>query len=169
MIIVSIELFIPLILANVIHMFIVKHDLFLSLKKPLNENLFGRNKTYRGLMVVTVLTAIFQLILSFILDAKLDDVDYAIGFILGLTYILCELPNSYAKRRLGIKPGDKSVKYKKLFAVVDKSDSTLGVCLVFVLIKCLGFEVFLTLFLSAFVIHYVISCLLVYIKVKESI
>jgi hypothetical protein len=40
-----------------------------------------------------------------------------LGFCLGLGFILAELPNSWIKRRVGIKPGDLSPKYPIYFAL----------------------------------------------------
>ena len=66
-----------------------------------------------------------------------------IGFLLGLGYSLFELPNSFIKRRLDIKPGKTTNGFKKMFFIfLDQADSVFGVCLVVCLFYKIGLKFF---------------------------
>lgn len=90
------------------------------------------------------------------------------GAILGLAYMLFELPNSWIKRRLGIAPGEKAKRTTWIFTLLDKMDSSLGISLVSVLIFRLDFIETLQLFILAVLTHVFFSWLLVMIRVKKS-
>ena len=164
-----VELFLPLIVSNVLHMFVVKYDQFAWFKVPISSRLFGANKTWRGFVFVGLVTACCQLALSHLLDEVFRPQSFWLGLILGLTYMSCELPNSYMKRRLGIGAGAQADRHAWFFVILDKSDSTFGVCLVFVLYKGLTWTNFIQLFITAFVIHMSLSKTLQLLRVKESL
>ncbi len=156
-----IHLFIPLIISNSLHMVVVKKDAFSFLKIPLSTPLFGVNKTWRGFFFVIFMNALFYSVCT-----HLSFDQFLIGGMLGFSYMLFELPNSYLKRRAGIMPGEASS--RKLFTfVMDKSDSALGVTLCYCLLMRLSTTDFLVLFLSAFSIHTLCSLLLVKVRIKE--
>ena len=83
-------------------------------KKPVHKKLFGKNKTWRGLIVASLLgTFVFWLQKYFYLQGfeKLALIDYSdmtllLGFLLGAGAILGDLVESYYKRRKGVKPGE---------------------------------------------------------------
>jgi dolichol kinase len=140
----------PVVIAGVVHGFVIKKRLLPALARPLDGGrtfrgrpVFGRNKTWRGLVVMSfVSTAIVlvQRLLSFH-DAfrSVSVVDYragstfALGIALGLGYSLGELPNSFLKRRLGIEPGRRAPRRGALQHVVDQGDSAAGVTLALLL------------------------------------
>lgn len=161
--------FLPLILGNVLHMIIVKCDWFKSSAFPISKRLFGENKTYRGIIVLPILTGLLALLSSFWFGPFEMSVEYNffVGFGLGLTYILAELPNSYIKRRLGIANGAQSKKYKYLQYFTDKADSLIGVSVFYFLVTAVSFETILVLFCMGIVLHISLSQLLVLIKIKK--
>lgn len=81
--------------------------------RPINTNLFGKNKTWRGLLAAAGTgTLIFYLQKAaynngFTQLALIDYSDFSLllGFLLGLGAILGDLVKSYYKRKAGIKPG----------------------------------------------------------------
>lgn len=150
-------LFLPLILSNIIHMIVVKNDWLQGLKLPLSTKLFGANKTYRGFVVVPVLNSLFYGILK--------QNDFLSGALIGLAYMVFELPNSYIKRKFGIAPGQNSS--GPATYIMDKCDSSLGVTLVYSYLNGLSVMNFLILFLTAFFTHVSFSYLLVKIRIKE--
>jgi hypothetical protein len=117
------------VISNVAHMVIVRLNLFSFLKIPINEKLFGRNKTWRGIVVLSTITPLALILICLVLSFLPIAQALYIGVLLGLAYMLFELPNSWIKRRLGIGAGEKPKKYRWLFALVDKMDSSLGVSL----------------------------------------
>ncbi len=162
--------FIPLIIANVVHMLIVKFNILSSIAEPISRSAFGSSKTWRGLIVLPLLTGLLSLQNNLLFGPLGVSYGYAffVGLGLGLAYIIFELPNSYMKRRLGIATGEKSQKYKLLQYFVDKIDSLLGVFLFYYLFMTISLPDLLVLFLVAFLIHVTISYLLVLMNVKKS-
>jgi CDP-diacylglycerol--serine O-phosphatidyltransferase len=149
-------------------MLVVKFDIASLLSIPINGRLFGANKTLRGLLFLTITTALtFGLINTKQVTPELSN--YIFGALLGLTYILMELPNSFIKRRLGIKAGQSSEKYKLISILMDKSDSTFGVTVVYSFLLGLGPIVGFKIFGIAFALHLGISYLLVLLKIKRSL
>ena len=53
--------FFPLIIGNVLHMVIVKQNWFQELAFPISKNLFGHNKTYRGAIVLPIITGLMAI------------------------------------------------------------------------------------------------------------
>lgn len=162
----ALDLYIPLILTNIIHMIVVKKNLLSFLSKPMNVTLFGKNKTYRGLIFLTVVNGILHLLISKV-SSGLES--FVIGALLGLVYIISELPNSFYKRRLGIPAGEKPKKAVAFFIFLDKTDSVSGIVILYALIYGLSFPITVKLFFSAAILHLLISIILVKIKLKESL
>ena len=161
------SLYLPLIITNVLHMIVVKKHFLKNLQIPINASVFGKNKTYRGVVFVTLTNAIILWILDManLVDSPINA--FLFGGIIGLSYILFELPNSFMKRKMGIAPGENAKKYKILFMVIDRCDSAIGVCLCYVLFKGLGFREFSQLFILAFIVHFSFSFLLFKLKIKD--
>ncbi len=143
MLITALYMQIPIVIGGVLHMMIVKKDIFAFLKIPVSDSLFGKNKTWRGIVLMPVLTA-FGTLLFFTSLGSLDSTvnllflqntnTVMIGVLLGLGYILAELPNSYIKRRLGIHPGESSQQFPSLFIALDQLDSAIGVAIAYALL-----------------------------------
>ena len=161
--------FLPLVLGNVLHMIVVKCNWFKSIAFPISRKMFGDTKTYRGVIVLPILTGLFALLSSYYFGSFEISIAYDafIGFGLGLAYILAELPNSYIKRRLGIANGAQSKKYKYVQYFTDKADSLIGVLTFYFLATNFSFKTILGLFCVGLVIHVSISQLLVVIKIKK--
>ncbi|WP_228350992.1 MULTISPECIES: CDP-archaeol synthase [Limnobaculum] len=121
-------------------MVIVKYHRFSALNIPLAPSCFGANKTWRGLLLVPLLTALFSLLWipiaqlhsQQILPVLIEECLLA-GMFAGLGYILLELPNSWMKRRLGIPPGTLPTRNRAFFIFSDQVDSAIGVTLAYTL------------------------------------
>jgi hypothetical protein len=161
--------FIPLVLGNVLHMIIVKRNWFKSVAYPISKKMFGDTKTYRGVIVLPMLTGVFALLSSACFGPFETSVAYDafVGFGLGFAYVLAELPNSFIKRRLRIATGAQSKKYKYVQYFTDKADSLIGVLTFYFLATNFSFKTILVLFFVGLVIHVSISQLLVVIKIKK--
>lgn len=167
-----IALFIPLIITNVLHMVVVKRDYFAYLCHPINQKLFGKNKTYRGVFFVTTINAIIYYLLfqlKLIEAVSVSIPQYYIGALLGLAYVLAELPNSFIKRRLKVAAGESATRNRVIFMLMDKMDSSLAVSICYSFLFDINFLGFITLFLTAFSLHLSISYLLTLIKIKKSL
>ena len=184
---------IPLIVSNVLHMILVKRDGLASLKQPLHRVWFGPNKTLRGLIFVPMVNGFVYLCVNWpgglllshlsgsyhwatpipmgnlnLLNVLLHQ--FGVGAAFGLFYMVFELPNSWIKRRLGIAPGEHSLRYKWIFTLMDKTDSALGVSLIFGFTVGHQFNLQLAcvFFVCATLLHFLVSGLLVISKIKKS-
>ncbi|WP_421512436.1 CDP-archaeol synthase (plasmid) [Enterobacter sp. JS8-1] len=156
-------LMIPVILGGCAHMVIVKYNYFSRLNIPLSVSAFGANKTWRGLLMISLLTALFALIWLPLnqlhpqagLPVSTKECGLA-GLFAGLGYSLSELPNSLIKRKLGIAPGKLPDRHRAVCVLGDQADSAIGVTLVYVLYLKLSFIsavlIFICFLLSAFLI-----------------
>jgi len=161
--------FLPLVLGNVLHMIVVKCNWFKGFAFPISKKMFGVNKTYRGVIVLPILTGLLASLNSFWFGPFEMSFAYDafVGFGLGLAYIVAELPNSYIKRRLGIANGAQSKKYKYIQYFTDKADSLIGVLVFYFFATVVSFEAILTLFCIGIILHIGMSQFLVLIKVKK--
>ena len=182
---------IPLILSNVLHMVLVKKNGLSFLSIPLQSTWFGPNKTLRGFLFVPVVNGILYLIVNWpggwLLSRLSPDyylqqeinigkinclnlllMQAAIGAVYGLFYMLFELPNSWIKRRMGIASGESSKSFRWFFTLLDKTDSAIGVSLVYGFFNDFNLEMMLQFFICASSLHFGISGLLVLSKIKKS-
>lgn len=164
-------LVIPMIAANVLHMFVVKKNLFRAWAKPIASKQLGVNKTWRAFIVLPLFTGFFTWLSgSFFKPYELSSFElWFLGLGLGFCYLLFELPNSFLKRRMGIPSGQRSRSYPQLQLLVDKSDSLIGILLFYGWYFSLGLSHLLSLFLVSLLLHYSISYLLVLLKIKEAL
>lgn len=129
---------VPLIVGGVFHMVIVKWDILSYFKKPIHPRWFGQNKTWRGFIVMPLVTwpgVVLAQSLERVIDLNTPLLSHTSSWLLalglGLGYCLLELPNSFMKRRLGIKEGQTAEHSKWLFVFIDQGDSALGCMLVY--------------------------------------
>ena len=137
----------PVLVAGLGQVLVLKTGLLPGLALPLDAGLewrgkpvFGPRKTWRGVIVMTTLTALTARgqaaaarrspRLRAICPFDYREVNPLIlGAVLGLGYCLAELPNSFVKRRLGIAPAGTAQRLARLQYFVDQADSVTG-CLV---------------------------------------
>src|SRR5688572_16056119 len=90
---------IPLIVAGGLHMAVVTLNLLPGLKIPIHRGWFGANKTWRGVLVMPLAAALGVKIASALWPSEFGGwSSLSLGFLLGLAYVLFELPNSFIKR-----------------------------------------------------------------------
>lgn len=163
--------FIPMIVANVLHMVIVKKNWFPALAIPIAPMALGENKTYRGFIVLPFISGLVGLLGSLLFGAfsysHMEDMSIGIG--LGFAYMLFELPNSYIKRKLGIATGESVEKYRFLQILIDKCDSLIGLCLFYYWVVSISWSTLAQLFLIGLTLHIGLSYLLVVLNVKKTV
>lgn len=177
----------PVILAGICNMIFVKLPILDFLKTPMDagrcffdgKRIFGDNKTWKGFFGMIFLSTVFghwlqQLGSANKTIAALSVVDFTrtngalLGAVLGLGYVLAELPNSFFKRRFDIAPGERLSGWKGIFfTFLDQADSVIG-CLAAL---CLYFappllDGILFVFLFAG-LHYVLNIALFFTKLKK--
>jgi len=172
----------PVIFAAILHMVVVKLDIFAFLKFPIYHNkkwrgkpIFGKNKTYRGLVVMILLSIIFTFLYKLLLNNSTSFASYNLldfenygfifyGLLYGFGYIIAELPNSFVKRQLGSQEG----KAKNIFMIIaDQLDSTIGVMLFFIPFSNFTFLHFAVGLLFFAIIHLSINYLLYILGVRK--
>ena len=100
-IILAFYLHIPIVIGGVLHMVVVSRQYLSSLATPIYSPWFGANKTWRGFVVVPLLTA-FGAVCVWPIEQSLEQSVYPQGFGLvlaglwaGLGYMLAELQLFY--------------------------------------------------------------------------
>jgi CDP-archaeol synthase len=146
-------LFFPLLVGLALHGFCIKYDALAFLCSPIDrgrkfrgKRIFGDNKTYRGVVVVSLGTVIGFGLQSVLLHRiasvrSVELFDYAffksvaLGGAVGVAAMLSELPNSFIKRRFEIAPGRAAKGWKGVvFYVYDQIDFLLGSWLVLAIV-----------------------------------
>jgi CDP-diglyceride synthetase len=159
-----------MVLANTLHIIVVKNNWLSAFNIPISAKAFGENKTIRGFFVLPFfsggLVAIFSYLWGPFMHSFLMDVFIGLG--LGICYLLSELPNSYVKRKLGIKNGEHSKKNKGVQMLIDKADSLVGMLLFYYLVTPISLLETFKLFLLTLIISSSVSLLLLVLKLKKS-
>jgi CDP-diglyceride synthetase len=91
-----------------------------------------------------------------------------LGSLLGFSYALFELPNSFLKRKVGIKPGQMSDKNPWLFSVLDQADSVVGCLLVYLCFVPLNISIILGIVLGGTLIHLLFNLLLYSVGLRKN-
>lgn len=134
----------PVILAAIFHMVVVRYDWASATTYPLDHKMtfrshrvFGDNKTYRGVLVMVASSIALTYLYAFLVSNSkgltemnlLDFESYSplfYGILYGLGYVIGELPNSFAKRQLGITAGKSTSFIQRL---IDQLDSVVVILL----------------------------------------
>ena len=182
----------PVILARIANMIFCKSSLLDSFNQPIDagrllgdgRRLFGANKTWKGFWGMVVWGLLAQLVWSYFLARQPDleilhliyahypnklATNFPLGILLGLAYVVFELPNSYLKRRLDISPG-KTAKdaWKYPFILLDQIDSLLGILLVLHLYISLDWTQVIGLLLVGTLTHLGVNRLLYLAKLRQN-
>jgi hypothetical protein len=135
-------IFLPVIGAPLLHVWVLRGDLLRGLKRPLDggltfrgRRLLGDNKTWRGALLMCGGVLLATLVLSLWswwwdrLPADVRDAGPLLyGFLLGLGVVLGELPNSFLKRQLDIAPGSQRTSLPgRLITLLDQGDLVIGI------------------------------------------
>ena len=164
---------IPVVIGGVLHMFAVTYNWLPALKKPIQQRLFGANKTWRGMLLVPLFTALGAACLWPAEQALGESALFAdqlllAGLVAGIGYVLAELPNSWIKRRLGIGAGELPTRYRYFVMAGDQLDSALGVAIAYGLLLNLSWPVLITYVLSFPFTALAVKRLLFIAKLKRS-
>lgn len=182
----------PLIFAGIFNMIFTKTNLYKKNKFPIDfgrnfvdgKRLFGDNKTYIGFVSMIVFCLIFQVIWGiicckfefenfnelYLIYSNTIHFNILVGLLFGFTYMICELPNSFIKRRINIVPGktDKGLK-GVIFFVIDQIDSLIGVFFVLMLLNGMSFSRYLLYLLVGAVTHILINLLLYGLRIRRNV
>jgi hypothetical protein len=178
-------LVLPVVLAGMGHVAVLKSNALSSLAVPIDGGarwrgrpVFGANKTWRGVVLMTGLTALasgtqaalarrnrWMSALDVLQSARVNA--WLTGALCGLTYCLAELPNSFVKRQLDIAPGARATRSSRLQYVVDQADSVAGCLLALRLLYRAAADELITAFAIGLTIHIGIDQLIYAIGIKS--
>ena len=181
----------PVILGGIFDHICIRTKFFQSHKKPLDggktvngKRLFGDNKTWIGLismifscMLSTVLWGVILKITGktsasdlYLLHDNTVLFNAAVGFVVGLVYELCELPNSFLKRQVDIQPGLSGAGIKGFFFfILDQIDATIGLGLVIKLISDIPWSMVVAYILVGGVFHLLLDMILYVVGLRKNI
>lgn len=180
----------PIILAGICNMAYVKLPLHGRLRVPMDggrrwrdgARIFGDNKTWKGFLGMIAFASVW-FSLQAALDATLPGaralslVPFAsfpprlvpvLGALWGLGYVLAELPNSFMKRRLGVRPGANVPGLRgALFLLIDQGDSVLGCLVALRLFYPCGWRTGLLLLLIGTGVHLAVNAVLYLVGLRK--
>jgi len=174
----------PVLVGGLTHVAVIKLRAFPRLAAlPMDGGLtfrgrriLGANKTVRGLLVMPAATSAWCWILvrgAEALGWNLPSwVDFQTvspllwGALMGLGYIVGELPNSFLKRQLDIAPGASG---GRVFWVLDQLDSLVGTLLAMALVAPAPWDVALSLVFISLVLHPAVALLMKVLGLKDRV
>ena len=179
------------IVAGVVNSAWCKSKLLSKLSKPIDggknfadhKRIFGDHKTWKGLLGYVVLNIFFTVIvgliykltnishLSFAYENHENTILFNIlfGFLTGLAWALFELPNSFIKRRLNIKPGKNPEGWKRIFFIIlDQADSIFGICLVLCLFYPMSVGLYFFYVFIGSATHIIFNMLLYFVGLRKN-
>ncbi len=176
----------PLILAGIANMVFCKSTIQSWCNHPIDGSkiladgrpLFGENKTWKGFFGMIAFTSVFQVVwFGLLADSSLHFYQEnlsilghaAIGALLGLVYVVCELPNSFIKRRLAIAPGKEAQnKWSWFFIWIDQIDSLLGCVAILALFTPMTLPLYLFYIILGGLTHLIINRCLYVFKLRKN-
>ncbi len=132
-------------------------------KKLSGKPMFGKNKTYRGLIVAVVFAMIVAYVQS-VLDLGINVYGYSdwylFGFLMGSGAIIGDLVESFFKRRMGIDSGKPWIPF-------DQLDYTIGALLFVSFIFFPGLDVMITALVMNFFLHIIVNHAAFWLKIRN--
>jgi len=176
----TITLLLPILLPGIFLVVALKKGIFQRLDVPIdngatlfNKPLFGRNKTYRGLVIYIVGSLIVVVILWQLRLMGANWVHWVfrydpilLGTLFGFSYALGELVNSCIKRQLGIKPGNISKHFAAVQRFFDTADGPVMATCILMLVYGFSWQSVAAL-ISGVIIHYFSDILMFKLHMKK--
>ena len=137
-------------------------------KKIKNKPIFGKNKTFRGLIfgiIFAIIVAYLQFLLyrnDIFVDISIADYSnwLLIGFLMGFGAIFGDLIESFIKRRMNYDPG-------KSFVPFDQLDFVIGALIFIYPLVALSLSKIIIILLLSFVLHIIVNHIAYYIKLRR--
>jgi CDP-diglyceride synthetase len=147
------------------------------------KRLFGDNKTWEGFFGMIAITAVWLAIAVWLAShvPAIKDLSptafeelrplfkaWLFGALLGLAYVLAELPNSFLKRRIDIPPGRNATGLKGIiFLVLDQVDSVIGCVIALLLLGSITGPDAVMLIVLGSLAHYLTNLGLYAVRLKK--
>ncbi len=169
----------PVVVAALVHVIVLKFRWLESLRIPLDggatwrgRRIFGDNKTVRGAVVMIGVSIIVALLQGRLRLPAIEYFDYedanllALGLLLGLGFVIGELPNSFIKRQLDVPPGGHAGIWHTL---ADQLDSVIGALLTLSFIWVPPLRVWVVALVLGTGLHMAVNGVFVLLGVKRHI
>lgn len=175
----------PVILGGISNMIFCKTSLYKKYRKPIDRGkvlkdgnrLFGDNKTGIGFFSMIVFTIIYQIVFGYLdTRAGISELylvhentllfNVIVGFLFGFAYMICELPNSFLKRRLGIDAGNTN---RGVLFLLDQIDSMVGIATVILVVSDITYIRALEYVALGGITHIAVNLLLKLFKIRKNI
>ena len=181
-----------LILAGIANMIFTKTKLYKKYNKPIDffmvckdgRRIFGDNKTWIGFVSMVVFSVFFQVFIGlicnyfklnqynefYLLHKNTFPYNILVGCLIGFAYMICELPNSFVKRRLDIQPGKTDKGFKGfVFFILDQIDSLIGVTFVLCLFSKITALKYISYIVLGAITHVCINLVLFVLKIRRNL
>jgi hypothetical protein len=170
----------PVMFAAALHIVVIHYDMLAIWKIPIDFGrsfhgcrIFGDNKTWRGALLMVAGSSLGMALQRCARARGLELFDYGqvnvwlYGALLGLGFVLGELPNSFLKRRYGIPPGwqAEGAKYW-FFTFLDQVDSVVGGMLALALAWVPPWGVVATALVMCSLVHIAFNFVFVWLGLK---
>ncbi len=148
------------------------------------KRIFGDHKTIIGFFSMIIICMVVQILYGLLLQGisknELCDIykyhdntvlfNMVVGALFGFAYMICELPNSFIKRRVDI-PDGKTLQSKIgiLFFINDQLDSMFGVMVVLAIVAHLSIPGYIAYVLLGGITHIVINLILYKCKIRKNL
>ena len=165
-------LILPAYFANMAPVIVKKIDFFaypIDFDKQISKKpIFGKNKTFRGLIFGVIFAAIVAYLQFLLYNAgffrNISFINYQnwllFGLLMGAGALTGDLIKSFFKRRLDIAPGEKFIPF-------DQTDFVVGALLFIVPIFNLTLKIFITSLLLSFILHIIVNHIAFYLKIRN--
>ena len=120
--------------------------------------------TWPGVLFAQYLETLFDLNTPLLIGQS----SLLLSLAVGIGYCLAELPKSYIKRRLGIKEGQTSEKYKWIFIIFDQVDSAFGCMIAYWLFIPVSVTTMVLTILFGTVLHLFINVSLYQVGIRKN-
>lgn len=170
---------VPVVAAALVHVAVIRFRLFPALVRPIDggrswrgARLFGDHKTWRGAVVMIGVSALVMPLQGLARAPGLELFDYgahslfAVGALLGLGFVLGELPNSFLKRRAGVGPGERG---GAGFVLLDQIDSIVGALLLLCLVQVPPLSTWIVALILCSLLHVAVNGVFVLAGLKERV
>ncbi len=182
----------PIIISGILNMLFTKTSIYKKYRYPIDrykclkdgKRILGDNKTYIGFISMIIISIVIQIIYGWVLKilnleghSELYNIhenqllyNVLLGFLFGFIYMLLELPNSFFKRRIDIKPGEtKKSFFGYLFLIIDQIDSLIGTMFVIYLFSNISFLKYIGYVIIGGITHLIINVILYKLKIRRNV
>lgn len=183
----------PVILAGISNMVVVKRKWFKKRANPMDygkelkdgKRIFGNNKTWLGFftmigcsilthtvwgLICKIFTGMQSMNQLYLLHNNTVLYNVVVGAVMGVAYMVFELPNSFIKRRIDIPDGKTEKGFKgKLFFVIDQLDSMFGVILVLAAVSKISLLQYINYVLLGGLTHICVNLVLYKLKIRRNL